>query len=147
MCTDSNVVQLFFYSRYTIFLQQVSFKLSQLGLKLPWSRCYSLQKCLECLNLAKTIKWKLKSRAANGIAKNLECTSTFQGFFFFHTSRREDSQKYLKENASSMPVQFSWSKNKASSSLILASSLGSFSGEFLKVFHFKTPQRSNRWHW
>ena len=38
----------------------------------------------------------------------------FPRVFFFYTSRREDSQKYLKENASSMPVQFSWSKNIAS---------------------------------
>ena len=78
VCTDSNVVQLF-----CLLAEQNLSKLSQLGLKLPRSRCQNFQKCLECLNLTKTIKGKLKLPTANGMAINLECTSTFEGFFFF----------------------------------------------------------------
>ena len=77
----------FVYSRYTLFLSQNLFKLSQLVLKWPWSCLSNLQKCLEHLNLAKLpqiLHWK--------------------GFFLTY---HEDSQKYLKENAFSLSVQFS----------------------------------------
>ena len=46
----------FVYLRYTLFLSQSLFKLSQLVLKWPWSCRSNLQKCLERLNLAKIIK-------------------------------------------------------------------------------------------
>ena len=52
--------------------------LSQLVLKWPWSCLSNLQKCLEHLNLAKTIKWKFKSRTEKRIATDL----AFEGFFF-----------------------------------------------------------------
>ena len=68
----------FVYSRYTLFLSQNLFKLSQLVLKWPWSCLSNLQKCLEHLNLAKTIKWKFKSRTEKRIATDL----AFEGFFF-----------------------------------------------------------------
>ena len=68
----------FVYLRYTLFLSQNLFKLSQLLLKWPWSCRSNLQKCLERLNLAKIIKWKFKSLIAKSIATDL----AFEGFFF-----------------------------------------------------------------
>ena len=68
----------FVYSRYTLFLSQNLFKLSQLVLKWPWSCRSNLQKCLERLILAKIFKWKFKSRTAKRIATDL----AFEGFFF-----------------------------------------------------------------
>ena len=68
----------FVYSRYTLFVSQNLFKLSQLVLKWPWSCRSNLQKCLEHLNLAKIIKWKFKLRTAKRIATDL----AFERFFF-----------------------------------------------------------------
>ena len=68
----------FVYSRYTLFLSQNLFKLSQLVLKWSWSCRSNLQKCLEHLNLAKIIKLKFKSRTAKRIATDL----AFERFFF-----------------------------------------------------------------
>ena len=100
------------YSRYTLFLSQNLFKLSQLVLKWPWSCRSNIQKCLEHLNLAKIIKWKFKSRTAKRIVIDL----AFEGFFFL--TYHEDSQKYLKENAFSLSVQFFWGKNIPSFSFL-----------------------------
>ena len=101
----------FVYSCYTLFLSQNLFKLCQLVLKWPWSCRSNLQKCLERLNLAKIIKWKFKSRTAKRIATILHS----KGFFLTY---REDSQKFLKENAFSLSVQFSWGKNIPSFSFL-----------------------------
>ena len=69
----------FVYSRYTIFLSQNLFKLSQLVLKWPWSCRSNLQKCLEHLNLAKIIKWKFKFYVKQ---KELPQILHSKGFFF-----------------------------------------------------------------
>ena len=89
----------FVYSRYTLFLSQNLFKLSQLVLKWPWSCRSNLQKCLEHLNLAKIIKWKFKFYVKQ---KELPQILHSKGFFLTY---HEDSQKYLKENAFSLLVQ------------------------------------------
>ena len=89
----------FVYSRYTLFLSQNLFKLSQLVLKWPWSCRSNSQKCLEHLNLAKIIK-----SLNRGQQKELPQILHSKGFFLTY---HEDSQKHLKENAFRLSVQFS----------------------------------------
>ena len=68
----------FVYLRYTLFLSQNLFKLSQLVSKWPWSCRSNLQKCLENLNLA-----KLSSESLNrGQQKELPQILHSKGFFF-----------------------------------------------------------------
>ena len=72
-----------YYFPFTKFIQAVS-----AWIKIALKSSLNLQKCLEHLNLAKIIKWKLKSRTAKRIVIDLEYAFTCEGFFFtYHVHR------------------------------------------------------------
>ena len=66
------------YFPFTKFIQAVS-----AWIKIALKSSLNLQKCLVHLNLAKIIKWKLKSRTAKRIVIDLEYAFTCEGVFFY----------------------------------------------------------------
>ena len=139
MWTDSNVVQLFCLLAERDFLLTKFVWVVSACIKIAAESFLKFTQVFRMLKLSKN--YQVKVEIADSKRKcHKSWVHICLWMIFFHISCRWDSQKYLEENAFSLSVQFSWRKNLPSFPLILPSRLGSFSGEILKVFRFKTPK-------